>query len=220
MSAELFWTGVGKYNQALWPVQAVLVVLAAILSYRVFARPGPRTDVWMKAFLSFAFLWNAVVFFLVYVRNPISTLTGVPLFLVVAAFFAIDIWAKKTAFGVPDVRWKRALTIAWLVLVASYPVIGWAFLGHTYPRILLPMMPCPLTVFAIALVAAAAPRADKKVFVALLPWALMALPKCFGVLDCYEDCILFASGVYGLVVLIASWRARAASQAARTVGAA
>jgi len=220
MSAELFWTGVGKYNQALWPVQAVLVVLAAILSYRVFARPGPRTDVWMKAFLSFAFLWNAAVFFLVYVRNPISTLTGVPLFLVVAAFFAIDIWAKKTAFGVPDVRWKRALTIAWLVLVASYPVIGWAFLGHTYPRILLPMMPCPLTVFAIALVAAAAPRADKKVFVALLPWALMALPKCFGVLDCYEDCILFASGVYGLVVLIASWRARAASQAARTVGAA
>jgi len=220
MNAELFWTGVGRYNEAMWPVQAMLVVLAAILTYRVFARPGPRTDVWMKAFLSFAFLWNAVVFFLVYVRNPISTLTGVPLFLVVAAFFAIDIWAKKTAFGVPDVRWKRALTIAWLVLVASYPVIGWAFLGHTYPRILLPMMPCPLTVFAIALVAAAAPRADKKVFVALLPWALMALPKCFGVLDCYEDCILFASGVYGLVVLIASWRARAASQAARTVGAA
>jgi len=220
MNAELFWTGVGRYNEAMWPVQAMLVVLAAILTYRVFARPGPRTDVWMKAFLSFAFLWNAVVFFLVYVRNPISTLTGVPLFLVVAAFFAIDIWAKKTAFGVPDVRWKRALTIAWLVLVASYPVIGWAFLGHTYPRILLPMMPCPLTVFAIALVAAAAPRADKKVFVALLPWALMALPKCFGVLDCYEDCILFASGVYGLAVLIASWRAQAASQAARTVGAA
>ena len=65
-SAELFWTGVGRYNPALWPVQAVLVVLAAILSYRVFARPGPRTDAWMKAFLSFAFLWNAVVFFLFY----------------------------------------------------------------------------------------------------------------------------------------------------------
>jgi len=82
------------------------------------------------------------------------------------------------------------------------------------------MMPCPLTVFAVALVAAAAPRVDKKVFVALLPWALLALPKCFGVLDCYEDCILFASGVYGLVVLIASWRAQAASQVMQQVEAA
>jgi hypothetical protein len=219
MNAELFWAGVGLYNQALWPVQAVMVVLAAVLTYRVFARPGPQTDVWIKAFLSFAFLWNAIVFFLIYVRNPISTFTGAPLFLAVAALFAIDIWAKKTAFGVPDVRWKRALTIVWLALVALYPAVGRALLGHTYPRILLPMMPCPLTVFAISLVAAA-PRADKKVFVALLPWALMALPKCFGVLDCHEDCILFASGVYGLAVLIASWRTRAASEAARPAGAA
>ena len=220
MSAQTFWTRVGLYNETLWPVQAVLVVIAATLTYRVFAKPGPRTDVWMKGFLSFAFLWNVVVFFLFYVRNPISTFTGVPLFLVVAAFFAIDIWAKRTTFSVPDARWKRVLTIAWLTLVVLYPAIGWAFLGHTYPRVLLPTMPCPLTVFAITLVAAAAPRADKKVFVALLPWALMALPKCFGALDCYEDCILFASGAYGLVVLIANWKARPASDAAQPVAAA
>ena len=68
--------------------------------------------------------------------------------------------------------------------------------------------------FAITLVAAAAPQVDKKVFVALLPWALMALPKCFGALDCYEDCILFAAGVYGLVVLIRNWKARPADKAA------
>ncbi|MGC9393482.1 MAG: DUF6064 family protein [Anaerolineae bacterium] len=66
----------------------------------------------------------------------------------------------------------------------------------------MPLFPCPLTVFAIALVAAAVPNVDKKVFIALLPWALLGLPKCFGALDCYEDCVLFASGVYGLVVLI------------------
>ena len=41
----------------------------------------------------------------------------------------------------------------------------------------------------------------------LLPWALAGLPKCFGALDCYEDCILFAVGVYGLVLLIKDWKA-------------
>jgi hypothetical protein len=56
------------------------------------------------------------------------------------------------------------------------------------------------------LVAAAAPQVDRRIFVALLPWALLGLPKCFGALDCYEDCILFASGVYGLIVLIRNWK--------------
>jgi hypothetical protein len=36
----------------------------------------------------------------------------------------------------------------------------------------------------------------------------MALPKCFGALGCYEDCILFASGVYDLVELIRNWKTR------------
>jgi hypothetical protein len=63
------------------------------------------------------------------------------------------------------------------------------------------MAPCPLTVFAIALAAAAIPHVDKKVYVFLLPWAIMGLPKCLGALNCYEDCILFATGVYGLILL-------------------
>jgi hypothetical protein len=76
-------------------------------------------------------------------------------------------------------------------------------------------MPCPLTVFAITLVAAAAPRVDRRVFVALLLRALLELPKCLGAPDCYEDCILFASGVYGLIVLIRAWREQ--SSAGRAV---
>jgi hypothetical protein len=114
---------------------------------------------------------------------------------------------KKTQFRPPEAAWKKGLTLLWMALVFLYPAIGWP-LGHLYPRMLLAMFPCPLTVFAIALVAAAAPKVDKKVFVLLLPWAWLALPKCFGALDCYEDCILFASGVYGLVELIRNWKTR------------
>jgi hypothetical protein len=129
----------------------------------------------------------------------------------VAVLFGVDVWTQKTLFRLPDARWRRALTFSWLALVALYPLIGWLFLGHAYPRTLLPTMPCPLTVFAIAMVAAAAPRVDRKVFVALLPWALLGLPKCLGALDCYEDCILFVSGVYGLIVLIRTWSVRPAA---------
>ena len=206
-SAATFWSQVTAYNEALWPVVMAMIVAAAFLTYRVFWRPGARSDLWMKLFLSFAFAWNGIVFFLVYVKNPISTFIGAPLFIIVSLLFAIDIRIRKTRFRAPETTWKRAMTVFWLVLVFLYPVIGWP-LGHVYPCVLLPVFPCPLTVFAIVLVSVAAPDVDRKVFVLLLPWALMGLPKCFGALDCYEDCILFASGVYGLVELLRNWKAR------------
>jgi hypothetical protein len=206
-STEEFWTGVVAYNEATWPVVLIMTVAAAFLTYRVFRRPGARTDLWMKAFLSLAFAWNGVVFFLLFVKNPISTFTGVPLFILVSLLFAVDMVTKRTHFQPPKATWKKGVTLFWISLVFLYPAVGWP-LGHAYPKTLLPMFPCPLTVFAIALVAAAAPKVDKKVFVLLLPWALIALPKCFGALDCYEDCILFASGLYGLVELIRNWKAQ------------
>lgn len=206
MDTVNFWTQVAAYNEATWPVQAVMIIAAAYLTYRVFAKPGAKTDVWIKAFLSLAFAWNAIVFFLVFVRNPISMFTGVPLFIIVSILLVADIFAKKTHFKLPEGGWMRGLTIAWIALAALYPLIGWP-LGHTWPQVLWPLFPCPLTVFTIALSAAAAPQTDRRVFIALLPWALMGLPKCFGALDCYEDCILFASGVYGLIVLIKNWPA-------------
>jgi hypothetical protein len=209
VSTEEFWTRVGTYNEATWPVLIAMIAAAAFLTYRVFLRPGARTDLWLKAFLAFAFAWNGIVFFLVYMKNPVSMFTGAPLFILVALLFALDIRAKRTRFQPPATTWKKGLTLFWIVLAFLHPVIGWP-LGHIYPQTLLPVLPCPLTVFAIALVAGAAPNVDKKVFVLLLPWALLALPKCFGALNCYEDCILFASGVYGVVELVRMWKARPA----------
>lgn len=205
MDTATFWNHIAVYNEATWPVQAVMVAVAAYMTYCVFAKPGPATDVWMKAFLAFAFAWDGTVLFLVFDRHPIAMTVGTPLFVIVSILFVVDIFAKRTRFRLPEGKWMRGLTIVWVLLAALYPLLGWP-LGHTWPKVLLPLFPCPLTAFAIALVAAAAPQADKKVFVALLPWALGGLPKCFGMLDCYEDWVLFGSGVYGLIVLIKHWR--------------
>lgn len=205
MDRMAFWDGVARYNEALWPVQAVMLAMAAYLTLRIVVRPGATTDVLVKAFLAFAFAWNGIVVLLVYLGGPISVFVGLPLFTIVAGLFAVDIFTGLTSFRFPPGRWARAFTVVWLGLALLYPALGWP-LGHTYPRVLFPLFPCPLTVFAIALVAAAVPDADVKVFLALLPWGLLALPKAFGALDCYEDWVLFGAGVYGLVVLIKNWR--------------
>ena len=205
MDTAAFWNGVATYNETMWPIQAIMMVVAGYLTYRIIATPGPMTDVLMKAFLAFVFAWNGIVVFSVYLRNPISMIIGTPLFVAVSVLFVVDIFGKKMHFRFPLGKWARGFTIMWILLALLYPVIGWP-LGHIYPEVLLPLFPCPLTIFAIALVAGAVPKVDKKAFIALLPWALLALPKCFGALECYEDCILFGAGVYGLVVLIRNWR--------------
>ncbi len=82
-------------------------VAAAFLACCVFLRPGAKTDLWLKAFLSFIFAWNGVVFFLVFLKNPISMFAGAPLFIVVSLLFAVDIWTQKTHFRPPQATWKK-----------------------------------------------------------------------------------------------------------------
>ena len=204
-TTEAFWNQVGAYNDATLPMQIIMVVVAVILTCLVFVKPGARVNNSMKAFLAFAFAWDGIVFFLAFAGTPMSTFIGAPLFIIVAILFAVDIFTKKTDFALPEAKWRKYLTIVWVLLAFLYPVIG-AALGHYYPKTCTPMMPCPLTVFAIALAVAAIPKVDKKVYVLLLPWALMGLPKCLGALDCYEDCVLFMSGVYGLIMLVKNWK--------------
>lgn len=205
VNAETFWTQVGFFNEATLPVQLMFLIVAVIVTYLVFLKPGEKTDMWIKVFFALAFTWNGVVFFLIYARNPISIYFGAPLFIILAVLFVVDIFKKRIKFSVPDAKWKKNLTILWVLLVFLYPLFGFP-LGHIYPRMLTPIMPCPLTVFALVLVVAAIPMVDRIIYVLLLLWALAGLPKCLGVLDCYEDCILFAAGVYGFIFLVKDWK--------------
>jgi hypothetical protein len=203
-TTEKFWNQIGLYNEATLPVQIVMMTVAVVLTYFVFAKASPKVNTLMKSFLSFAFAWNGIVFFLIFAWSIASAFFSV-LFIIVAILFALDIFKRKIEFRLPVTKWQRYLTVFLILLVFLYPVIGMA-LGHSYPQTCMPMAPCPLTIFAIALVAAAIPKVDKKVYAFLLPWAILSLPKCLGALDCYEDCILFAAGVYGLVLLVKNWK--------------
>ena len=203
-TTEIFWNQMGAYNEATLPVQIVMMVAAIVLIYFVFTKASPRVNTSMKIFLAFAFAWNGIVFFLIFTSNIISMVASA-LFIIIAILFVVDIFRKKIEFKFPVTVWGKYLMVFWIVLVFLYPVIGIA-LGHHYPETCMPLAPCPLTVFAITLMAAAIPYVDRITYILLLPWAILSLPKCLGALDCYEDCILFAAGVYGLVVLIKNWK--------------
>jgi hypothetical protein len=206
MTTEEFWSQLGYFNATTWPVQIIWLVAVMIALYLIFTQRTAWANIAMKLLLSFAFAWNGVGFFLVVADGPIYDYFYAPLFILIAILLIVDIFTKRTVFKLPEKRWIKYATYTWILSWLIYPLVGMA-LGRDFPRVCTPMNPCPSTVFAIALVAAAIPKTDKILFIMLLPWAIMGLPKCLGIFNCYEDCILFASGVYGLGMLIANWRA-------------
>ena len=206
MDATSWWETVGTYNIAIFPFQLIVAFVAVALTYLVFTRPGERSDRLMKAYLSLLCAWDGLVFFLVYGRGLPGTVLGVPLFFLAAILFAWDIRRGITRFRLPDALWQSLVTGFLILLALLYPLVGSVF-GHFYPEsCTFGAMPCPTTVFALALLSAALPQADRKVYWVLLIWALPALGKCLGALDLYEDCILFWAGIYALIMLVKTWR--------------
>jgi len=194
----------GSYNEATLTVQIVMMIVVVLLMYFTLVSFSARANTLLKLFLAFAFAWNAIVFFLLFAMSTISIFASA-LFIIITILFIWDVYKKKIEFRIPAAKWQRYLTVFWILLVFLYPVIGIA-LGHYYPETCMPLAPCPLSVLAITLVSAAIPKVDKKVYIFLLPWAILGLPKCLGALNCYEDCILFAAGFYGLVLLVNNWK--------------
>lgn len=206
MSTETWWNQIGTYNNAIFPMQIIIMIVAIILTYFLFAKPGTKTNKMMKAYLSFTFAWNGIIFFLIFGKELPGIFLGAPLFIIVAILFAWDIFGNKTQLRLPDIKWQRYLMMFWILLAFLYPLIGLAF-GHYYPKTcIFGVMPCPTTVFALALLVAAIPKVDKKVYVLLLVWALPAFGKCLGALNLYEDCVLFWTGIYALIMLIKNWK--------------
>jgi len=204
-SPDLFWNIVAAYNQATWAMQLALLAGGVVLTGAVLARPVPIRQTVLKGFLAVVFAWLAVLFFFLRDASPIGRFFAGPLFVACAALFAWDMRAGRIRFALPPERWRRVGT--WILLASTllYPWVSY-LLGHRYPRLTTPIMPCPFTVATLALLTAAFPQVDKKLYGLLLVWAALGLPKMFGLFDVREDTILFAAGVYGAAVWI--WASR------------
>ncbi|MBN1439445.1 MAG: hypothetical protein JW929_08555 [Anaerolineales bacterium] len=204
---DVFWSQIAAFNSSTWVVQAVWLAAVLAAGCRVFTRPDARWNAALKLLLAVAFLCDGIVFFLVAADGAFYDYFGAPLFILIGALFAADVFRNKIEFRLPGGGFTRGMLLFWILAWLAYPFAGMAF-GRTFPRVCTPMDACPLTLLSIALLAAAAPKISRAVFLLLLPWALLALPKALGMYQCYEDGILFLSGVYGVIVLAANWRPR------------
>jgi len=207
LSAEEWWGIFEAYGAKVWPAQAVFFVAAVLFVLLVLLKPGRITNTLMKLYLATLFGWAGIVFFITLGKGLTGNYFFGSLFIIIAILFAVDLVRGKMDFHLPKIGWHRYVTMLLLLIVLCYPLFSMAF-GHRFPRVIIPgTFPCPTTALTLMLLTTALPRVDKIIYIILLFWAIpfppfIQIPK-YGV---YEDTIMFAIGIYSLVMLVKNWK--------------
>jgi len=203
MDAEVFFKNVSAYNVSIFPMQIITLVVAVILTYLLFVRPGAIVNKLIKVYLSLTFVW----FVFMFPFEGVLKITFGLLHLAIAIFFFIDIFTAKTEFKFPETSGKRTFMLFFIFSAfALYPLIEYMS-GHIYPKVLLfGVAPCPTVIFSLALLIGAVPKVGKLIFILLIFPAIfsgLSVPIMLGV---WADLILLFTGVYGLITLIKNWK--------------
>lgn len=203
IDAEVFFNNVSAYNVSIFPMQIITLVVAIILTYLLFVRPSTIVNKLIKIYLSFTFVW----FVLMFPFEGVFKIGYGLVHIVIAILFFIDIFTAKIEFKFPETIGKRYLMLFLIFSAfALYPLIEYMS-GHLYPKmILFGVAPCPTIIFSLALLIGAVPKVGKLIFILLIFSAIFAGLSAPIMLGVWADLLLLISGIYGLIILIKSWK--------------
>jgi len=190
-----------RYNDAVWPVQAILVCLAIVAIVAALSTGRRRSRV-TSAVLAVLWMWTGVVYHYVFFReiNPAATLFAIAFVLEGALIAWLGIVRTSLRFearpGWPIVIGGATMFYA----LVGYPLIGYA-IGHRYPAAPTFGAPCPITIFTFGLLMWATPPRSRAVVVIPALWSVVALFAAirFGM---WEDLGLAAAACVALVATL------------------
>jgi hypothetical protein len=206
ITKDEFWRVIETYSAGIIPFQIVFYIVGLLLVGWLFYKSGRTKTFLTKLYLSIAFLWNGIMFYFILARDMAGDSYGNYLFgsvfITISVLFAVDLFRHKMQFSLPREGWRKNTTLALTLLVFCYPLFGLAF-GHGFQNLIMPgTFPCPTTALGLVLLTIALPQVDKVIYILLLICAIPFTPFIqiarYGV---YEDTILFATGIYSLVLL-------------------
>ena len=204
-TADVFLSLFETYNRAIWPAQVVAYVLG-IAVLLLALRPMAATGRIVPAVLSAYWLWNGVVYHLMYfLQINFAALGFGALFVLQGVLFAGHALRGRhgTRFRADIFGWS-GLSLALLAL-AVYPLLGW-LAGHSWPRAaMFGVAPCPTVIFTFGMLLMAEGRAPLLLAVIPFVWSLIGGSAVF-LLGIPEDLSLLLAGVVGFGLLV--WKSR------------
>ena len=189
-----------RYNEAVWPAQWVLVLLAAATVVAALRMRRPTRIPLLL--LSVLWLWMGIVYHFVFFRsiNPAAALFGA-LFVIQAALL---MWlASRKPVRHFTLRRDSAGVLGVSMIVFAliiYPLLG-SILGHRYPYAPTFGLPCPTTVFTFGLLLLARPAVPRSAFIIPVLWSAVATSAALQ-LGMMEDLSLPVVAIIASVVAL------------------
>ena len=204
-TVEQFYGVFSDYNNAVWPAQVVLLLLALAVVVLVL-RPQQWSGVAVSAVLAFLWAWIAVAYHFTFFRRispPAYAFAALSM-----AGAAVFVWQgviqRRLTFGWLA-GWRSAAGAALIVFaLVAYPVWS-AMAGHRYPATATFGLPCPTTIFTIGVLAFARRCSPRGALVVPVLWCFVGAQAAF-LLSVPPDLGLIAAAVVGICLFFTARR--------------
>ncbi len=188
------------YNEAVWPVQVVLIAVA-LVTVLLAVRSSRWSGVVVSAMLAFLWAWMAVAYHMAFFASINSLAYGFAGVCLVGSLVFVwqGVLRRRLQFG--WTRGWRAYSGLALVVTALliYPVWSW-YRGHPYPLLPTFGLPCPTTIFTIGLLAFLVPPYPRSPFIIPLLWCLIGVQAAF-LLGVAQDITLLVAAAVGVILM-------------------
>ena len=183
-----------QYNEAVWPMQ-VLLNLLALAALVTLLRPGRGASRVAAFILALLWTWTGVAYHWAFfiAINKAAWGFGAVFLLGATAFLWTGVVKGRLDFG--TARGPRGI-LGWMLIgyaLVVYPLLTTWF-GHAYPELPTFGLPCPTTIYSIGLLCFLAAPFPRLVLAAPLIWTLVGTQAVF-LLGVYADLGLLVAGL-------------------------
>jgi len=200
-STAQFFDVFKQYNQAVWPAQIVLNILAVFILILIFYK-FQYSDKMIAAGLALLWGWTAIVYHFMYFSkiNPASKIFGTLVLIQAVLFIVFGVAQSKLVFQAAlNVKTIIGLTLILYALVI-YPCLGFAT-GHKYPYSPTFGAPCPTTIFTIGMFFLLIKPFPKTLLIIPILWSIVGGSAAI-VLQVREDFGLIVAGILAFLLAL------------------
>jgi Family of unknown function (DUF6064) len=199
-TSKQFFGVFAAYNEAVWPAQFFLLVLA-VLALILVAFPRTWSGWAVSAILAFLWAWLALAYHVAFFAsiNPLAYVFAA----VSAAGALVFVWqgVVRRNLRFQFARTARVAVGVTLILFALFLYPAWSvYSGHAYPAMPTFGLPCPTTLFTMGMLALLVPPYPRSTLVVPVLWCLVGAQAAF-LLGVWQDLGLLVAAAVGAVLI-------------------
>ena len=190
-----------QYNISVWPMQALLIVLALVATYFSIFKKSVSNKI-IVFILAFLWLWMGIVYNLIYFSsiNKAAILFGSSFIIQSLLFFYLGIIKDIVRFQFSLNKYGITGIVLIMFSLIIYPLIGY-WLGHVYPSSPTFGLPCPTTIFTFGILLFSSSRFPFTVIIIPAIWSIIGFSAAVS-LGMKEDTSLLIAGFVSTIMII------------------